>query len=375
METVIIKNFKNIEDLRIDSVGKVNLIAGRNNVGKTTLLEAISVYAGGGNVLLLDELLRSRGEYSIYEDYRTIEDGVRNGQIESITSLFHNHDLAKRIVIGESDSDSQSVSIEFIYYVEETEVDSQGNERKIKKIVSGTDRENERLELSCGVRIINVSKNNESPAIIIPIDGKSGRFMRSSMVNSNYLCKFVRANSLSRDENSRIWDDVSLLDERKYVIEALQIIEPNIRDLQFVEEGGRERFSSRYVRVPKVRIEGQVKPYRLSAMGDGINKILTIILGMVGCRDGILLIDEFENGLHYTVQSKLWKIIFMLSKKLNIQVFATTHSEDCIAGFAMENKEGKGEVIRLEKKNGQIIGVNYDERKIKIALERGIEIR
>lgn len=373
METVIIKNFKNIEDLRIDSVGKVNLIAGRNNVGKTTFLEAISVYAGGGNVLLLDELLKSRGEYGIYSYFQIDENNLRNEQIESITSFFHNHDITKEIVIGESNFDSniltKSLSIEFIYYIEEIEVDSDGNERKTKKIISDTYSKNETFGMNYGVRIINSTKNNDV-SLIIPIDGKKDNPMRFSGTISNYRCMFVRANSLSKYENSRIWDNVSLSDEKQYVIEALQIIEPNIKDLQFAEN-----YWERHNRVPKVKIEGQVKPYRLSAMGDGINKILTIILGMVGCRDGILLIDEFENGLHYTVQSKLWKIIFMLSEKLNIQVFATTHSEDCIAGFAMENKEGKGEVIRLEKKRGQIIGVNYDEETIKIAIERGIEIR
>ena len=65
-------------------------------------------------------------------------------------------------------------------------------------------------------------------------------------------------------------------------------------------------------------------------MGDGINRILTIILAMVNCENGYLLIDEFENGLHYSVQEKLWEIIFYLAKRLNIQVFATTHSNDTI---------------------------------------------
>jgi AAA15 family ATPase/GTPase len=68
-------------------------------------------------------------------------------------------------------------------------------------------------------------------------------------------------------------------------------------------------------------------------MGDGMNRILTIILALVNSDNGCLLIDEFENGLHYTVQENLWRIIFHLSKELNIQVFATTHSEDCIKGF------------------------------------------
>ena len=68
-------------------------------------------------------------------------------------------------------------------------------------------------------------------------------------------------------------------------------------------------------------------------MGDGINRILTIILSMVNVENGYFFIDEFENGLHYSVQKDLWKMIFYLAEKLNIQVFATTHSSDCINAF------------------------------------------
>ncbi len=72
-------------------------------------------------------------------------------------------------------------------------------------------------------------------------------------------------------------------------------------------------------RVPVVVLRDSAKRYRLSSMGDGINRVLTIILALLNCKDGILLIDEFENGLHHSVQSQLWKIIFELSEELNIQ--------------------------------------------------------
>lgn len=62
MKSIVIKNYKNIKDLSIDSLAPVNLIVGRNNVGKSTLLEAISIYAAGGNIEWLKELLEFRGE-------------------------------------------------------------------------------------------------------------------------------------------------------------------------------------------------------------------------------------------------------------------------------------------------------------------------
>jgi AAA15 family ATPase/GTPase len=117
----------------------------------------------------------------------------------------------------------------------------------------------------------------------------------------------------------------------------------------------------------------------LKSMGDGINRILTIILALVNAENGFLLIDEFENGLHYSVQEQLWKIIFSLSKKLNVQVFVTTHSNDCISGFERElNSAGNtvtGRLIRLDNVRGSIKQVEFLPNELKIASEQEIEIR
>jgi len=114
-------------------------------------------------------------------------------------------------------------------------------------------------------------------------------------------------------------------------------------------------------------------------MGDGINRILTIILALVNADNGYLLIDEFENGLHYSVQEKLWNIIFNLSKKLGIQVFATTHSEDCIIGFetVLNNKTNQleGKLIRLELIEGSVRQVEFNAKELKIANDENIETR
>jgi len=114
-------------------------------------------------------------------------------------------------------------------------------------------------------------------------------------------------------------------------------------------------------------------------MGDGINRVLTIILALVNSDNGFLLIDEFENGLHYTVQKQLWEIIFKLSYILQIQVFATTHSEDCISGFeqTLNNSQNQsmGKLIRLDNKNGNIVQVEFNANELKIADEQDIEIR
>jgi AAA15 family ATPase/GTPase len=102
-------------------------------------------------------------------------------------------------------------------------------------------------------------------------------------------------------------------------------------------------------------------------------------LALVNSDNGFLLIDEFENGLHHSIQEKLWEIIFDLSNKLNVQIFVTTHSEDCISGFenVLNSPQNilNGKLFRLDNINGKVKQVEYTNDELKIAIENDIEIR
>lgn len=108
-------------------------------------------------------------------------------------------------------------------------------------------------------------------------------------------------------------------------------------------------------------------------------RALGISLALVNVKDGILLIDEFENGLYYTVQPDIWKLIFRVARRLNIQVFATTHSWDCIEAFQQAAQEdGNDEdalLIRLESKLSDIAATLYDKKTLGIAARDHIEVR
>lgn len=176
------------------------------------------------------------------------------------------------------------------------------------------------------------------------------------------------------DKNAILFDNVFLTPVEKYIIQALQIINPKITRINFLNIGNMRM--GRDPRVPIVTLEGDNNKYLLSAMGDGINRILTIILAMLNCKGGTLLLDEFETGLHYSVQDELWKIIFMLAEELDIQVFATTHSNDCVNSFARVNRKNEGMVIRLEERRGNVTSVSYtNNEELKFATTNNIEIR
>ena len=100
-------------------------------------------------------------------------------------------------------------------------------------------------------------------------------------------------------------------------------------------------------------------------------------LNLVNARGGLLLIDEFENGLHHTVQTDIWRMVFRLANQLDVQVFATTHSRDAVRAFqkAAEESPEVGVLLRLARRGEDIIPTVADEGELAVATRHDIEVR
>jgi YD repeat-containing protein len=378
LDSLNIKNYRSLKKLSISSLGKVNLIIGKNNTGKSTLLEAIAVYATKGDLSLINQLLGDRGENFRQNDpnKNTTELNIR-----AISSLFTDRLVGfeesdaisigslRSTLIGDSLSSEKTISLRFVKYFDEIQKDLQGGITARKRILAQNALDQEFANLKEGIEI----KEGKSSSII---SFEEDRLFRNrtgfrSQGNNDNL-QFIRTRNIDREINGKLFDKIILTEKEKFVIEALKIIEPSTERIAFVEESLGERSA-----VIKLSKSSSILPLR--SMGDGINRILTIILALVNADNGFLLIDEFENGLHHTVQEQLWKIIFDLAGKLNVQIFATTHSEDCITAFATilnnPNNVTDGKLIRLENKNGTIRQVEYDANELRIATDNNIETR
>lgn len=373
LKSLYINNYRNLKDLKINSLGNVNLITGKNNTGKSSILEAIAIYASGADLQIINELLKERGE--------SLKTSVNNknyinNNIKAISSLFSDRKIGfdikdaifigsiENTLFGQENISEQRVSIRFIQYLDEITRDNNGIVTTRKRTIVEFDQKIENLKVGIEIR-------NGNNSYIQSLEDDRIRFT-NNLFDNNDNFEFIRTRNIDRDINSKLWDDITLTEKEQYVIDAIKIIEPFAERIAFIEENARERTA-----VIKLSNSSSILPLR--SMGDGINRILTIILALVNTDNGFLLIDEFENGLHYTVQEKLWEIIFVLAEKLGVQVFATTHSDDCILAFEKElNRENSfsdGRLIRLDNDNGIIKQVEFNAKELKIANDNDIEIR
>ena len=112
-------------------------------------------------------------------------------------------------------------------------------------------------------------------------------------------------------------------------------------------------------------------------MGDGMWRMLAMAIAITQCKGGVLLVDEIDTGLHYSVMSQMWNLIYNAAKELDVQVFATTHSYDCVYSLAQicSNADMQKSVTVQRIEAGKKRSIPYDEDEITVAASRDIEVR
>lgn len=377
MKSLYIKNYKLFEELTISKFSRVNLIWGLNNTGKSTILEAISLYANKGRLSELYKILKTRGE-----DVSALQ-GIRevsiHDELNSFLPLITNYSIEllsrEGLTIGESRTDGTSLRLKLVkrYRIPSGRDSSESIDAyKIKTIPYY--EEPEEITFEDCFPALKAETVPESESYYIQFSGRGLQPNPLKRALDTVPCKYMTCRSSQFDDIDELWNAISMTDYEKYVLDALRIIEPGIARFNVLSE---KKTSSRPEFIPYVLLENNDRKMRLSAMGDGINRVMMIVLSLINCRNGYFLLDEFENGLHYTVQLKLWKIIFELAEKLNVQVFVTTHSNDCIGSFSkVALQKNDGIAIRLDRMMTGIKSQLYENMDdLFFAMQSGIELR
>ncbi len=374
LESFQIHNFRLFQHLEVRKLNRVNLIVGKNNAGKSTFLEAVQLYASNASPTVLLDLVESRQETWFSEAQPHSQNFISN----SVRHLFFGHKLPKiggdRISMGEV---SSNIKLRIGAAAYQSKNDDEGTIRKIR--ISDVELD----EDISNVEFFLVAEEGEKTKRLFRLDTNIREIRRRSRIfyemqelESKYTSQIVSTKNMPNRKLAGLWDLTSLTDLESEVISALRLIDVRVTGIAFVEDVSRGTQSDDN-RVPLVKIKGIDEPLPLKSMGDGMTRLFHIIVALVNARNGLLLIDEFENGLHWSVQPKVWDIVFQLSDRLNVQVFATTHSRDCIKGFdqAWNNYPTLGAFFRLDEKNGLIKATEYTSETLNDSIDMDVEVR
>lgn len=121
----------------------------------------------------------------------------------------------------------------------------------------------------------------------------------------------------------------------------------------------------------------------LKLMGEGVQRLLDIISALASTQGGVVLIDEIDNGLHYSTLRILWKGILQAAHKYDVQVIATTHSAEALRHLTWVLDDEKGIIYRddvvaytlIRANDDTVRSYRYNYEQLEFAMEHDIEVR
>ena len=374
LPNLTIKGFRGIDELTIPRMGRATLLTGKNSVGKTTVLDAIRVYAARGRSRVLTEILKDREEL--------LESFDNNGRsvVESDwAALFFDRDpgLSEGIKIGPLEEGEQ-LSIE-LSSVSDTQASffspdivAEGPLRVLKAVFRYTE-----TPLTVISRGRVTASYHHRPALLHQRFQDYRRLLDEAEPFPDIFCELIGPGTVSNHDFARYWDGVVLTDQEEQTAQILQLIFGNmITGVRMIGEG--RRTGGVTGRRLVVGLKGRERPVPLKSLGDGALRLFGTDLAIAYSLNGFLLIDEAENGIHYTLQRDFWRMVLQAAHENNVQVVATTHSWDCVRGFAraaQESEDAEGVLVRLSRQYGDLRAVEYSEEELAIAAKQGIEVR
>ena len=369
--SLTVKHFRAIRDLKLEGLGRVNLITGKNNTGKSSLLEALRILAGDASPSVILDILRFREE-----DSGELDEPSRALDAEGLfllSSLFHGFP-------------------QFSEQIQPIEIAANGNQRpmhiRLQAAWLSEERNPEGTRRVVSTQQVLFEESEALPGLLISAGGSQralpidyfrrylyrGRSYRPEIPDEQRLpCVFVSPFDGERTTSlGPLWDRIALSDKELDIVKALQIIDPSISAISMVGGEGQRRSRTAIVRSNKLS-----RPVPLRSFGDGLNRLFGIVLSLVNAQNGLLLIDEFENGMHHTVQVDAWRAVFTLASRLDIQVVATSHSWDAIEAFqrAASESQEDGTLIRLSRNGEDVVSTVFREEELAIATRDRIEVR
>lgn len=300
-KNIEIKNFRGIDHLKIDDFSRVNVFLGQNSSGKSTVLECLLLMMGMSNPDLPQNInsIRSRN-FSSFAD---------------LGYMFYNYDLkVKPEISSELFGDiKRHLMLEMTYVFDgNSQVDLPNGQIPTSETKTFLNT----LKMTFDVES-NQKKSNYECSITASQQGLiSNKKLAEGYLEKNSVAFLPSDLSAGSPANDLV--ELAKRKRKDIVTEQLKHFDSRITTLEILNN------------VAYVGLEGIDQLLMVNMQGDGLRRYLNIVAASANPMNNILLIDEIDNGLHYSAYKKLWEAIFALATTTNKQVFVTTHSKETL---------------------------------------------
>jgi hypothetical protein len=348
IESLRVANFRGIENLELHGLKRVNVIVGENASGKTALLESLFL-AGGGSPEIALRLQAQRG---LIQGFQIALDRT---SYESLwRQLFYGFDQKKVIAIELLGSPANTRSVTVAYRSEDSPTLPFGKsdlESPFIVPVTFEWKDYKGTVSRAQPKITEQGLNLAGTGETMPI------FLFSSSV------------PVSPAENASRFSLLDTEGKSGPFVEALKKVFPILEDISIQVVSGQPMLhaslSFSQLKVP------------LGLLSSGINRLAGIFLGVAGRSQNVVLIDEIENGFFYELLPRIWSALLSFCKQQDSQIFASTHSEECLRALLKIVGDNAEEftLIRTERSNGNSTARLFGGHQLHSAIEQNIEVR
>ena len=340
------KHFRGLGDLRVEGFQRVNLITGRNNAGKTSLLEALFIHSGAANVSLPFTIETLRG---VTQFQGALE--------EAFSSLFTGFDTRSPIRLEGVDQLGLKRMCELRLVPVPTTIPS-------------TEAQTSPVQTSYAIEIAFFDPTRPEPVATRATLEKGQLRLEPSPIPPSYRGYFLSPRSSDhKGIGDRFSELVKTIGEEEKFVTALRVLEPAVKAVRLLGHNG----------VGMVHLDIGLKRFLpLAYTGEGMVRFADVLVAIASSKNGVVLIDEFENGVHYSILDKMWEATAEFADRFNTQVFATTHSLECIraAHSVFANREYAFRLFRLQREADRSVSAKaFSKDAIEAALKTELELR
>jgi AAA15 family ATPase/GTPase len=344
-----IRNYRGIKHLKIPSLKRINIIAGKNGVGKSSLLEAIFFIMNLKHQQNLPFVLKRSSEpmtigsmdllFNSKKEKIEFTAGSRIGKINCSLEFKNDHDISVNI----NKKSAQNI-----------ETTSIQNDSPILSIFSINGKRIFSYEyVQDGINTVKASsKDLDVSRVQLPI--------------ASYLRNLSEIQMASR---AMVLSNIVMSEKLGELIESLNIIEPTIKDIRIIpDEFGQPNifgYSDKWMPI--------------SSFGGGISTLFHIITYIIESSNGICSIEHFESEIYYDKLCDIWSLISKIAKSNNCQLFISTHSDENIKaaykGIEKADMLSDLQFIRIHSKNGEHYIETYNNEELEKSFAFNIDIR
>ena len=359
LESLHVENFRSLRKLDLEKLGRVNLLLGKNNSGKTSVLEALYALANVEDPDWIDDLSAQRG----------LEESVR-----SFRHIFYQFDQKNSIAIDGRYAQApkrvpSSLGIKLETYDKQRHPSRRnaGPQPELLLTIRLAARSPITIEVARDPRYQSIDYRPRSEdeerwleeGLPEPLQKRNRSLLLQTAVELPLVSEQI--------------EDLTVNKSQEKLLRVMQQLDPRIENIALG--------SNNQIYLDLGNAFSMLLPVNL--MGQGIQRLLSVVAAMASLSGGTAFIDEIDNGLHYSALRVLWQGILAAAKEYDVQVFATTHSAEALRHLTAvldddqwaEHRDEVAVYTLVRADDDTVRSYRYDYEQLEFALERDVEIR